>query len=115
MLLIFVIAAVDSIRLLHQMRADSRILRTASLERSRRLASVRYYILLHLRGRRPADHSELRDALARALENLDGYQTSTLAETTLLQNLRVLLEQDRLRLDQPHPSTSLLESDTNVQ
>jgi signal transduction histidine kinase len=97
------------------MRADSRILRTASLERSRRLASVRYYILLHRRGRRPADHSELRDALARALENLDGYQTSTLAETTLLQNLRVLLEQDRLRLDQPNASTSVLEIDTNVQ
>ena len=112
MLLIFVIAAVDSIRLLHQMRADSRILRAASLERSRRLASVRYYILLH---RRPVDHSELRDALARALENLAGYQTSTLAETTLLKNLRDLLEQDRLRLDQPNASTSVFEIDTNVQ
>src|SRR5579859_1247710 len=115
MLLIFVIAAVDSIRLLHQMRADSRILRAASLERSRRLASVRYYILLHRRDRRPAYHSELRDALARALENLAGYQTSTLAETTLLTNLRDLLEQDRLKLEQPNGSTSVLEIDTNVQ
>jgi len=109
------IAAVDSIRLLHQMRADSRILRAASLERSRRLASVRYYILLHRRDRRPADHSELRDALARALENLAGYQTSTLAETTLLTNLRNLLEQDRLKLEQPNGSTSVLEIDSNVQ
>lgn len=115
MLLIFVIAAVDSIRLLHQMRADSRILRAASLERSRRLASVRYYILLHRRDRRPSDNSELSDALARALQNLDGYQTSTLAETALLQNLRVLLEQDRLKLGQPSGSTSVLEIDTNVQ
>lgn len=115
MLLIFVIAAVDSIRLLHQMRADSRILRAASLERSRRLASVRYYILLHRRDRRPADHSELRDALARALENLAGYQSSTLEETALLVNLRDLLEQDRLKLDQPNGSTSVFEIDTNVQ
>jgi signal transduction histidine kinase len=111
MLLIFVIAAVDSVRLLHQMRADSRILRAASLERSRRLATVRSYILLS----RKRDHSELRDALANALESLAGYQSSTLDETTLLNSLRDLLEQDWREIEQPKESTTVLEIDTRVQ
>jgi signal transduction histidine kinase len=104
MLLIFVVAGVDSIRLLNQMRADSRILRAASLERSRRLATVRSYILLS----RSRNQSELRDALASALENLEGYQSSTLDETTLLNSLRELLEQ-------PPESTSVIQIDTRVQ
>jgi len=106
MLLIFVLAGVDSIRLLNRMRADSRILRGASLERSRRLATVRSYVLL---SRRPIrSQSELRDALASALESLAGYQSSTLDETTLLNGLRELLEQ-------PPESTSIIEIDTRVQ
>ena len=106
MLLIFVVAGVDSIRLLNRMRADSRVLRAASLERSRRLATVRTYILL---SRRPVkSQSELRDALASALESLAGYQSSTLDETTLLNGLRELLEQ-------PPESTSIIEIDTRVQ
>jgi signal transduction histidine kinase len=104
MLLIFLVAAVDSIRLLNQMRADSRILRAASLERSRRLATVRSYILLS----RSSNQSDLRDALASALENLAGYRTSTLDETTLLNSLRELLEQ-------PPESTSVIQIDTRVQ
>jgi signal transduction histidine kinase len=104
MLLIFVVAGVDSIRLLNQMRADSRILRAASLERSRRLATVRSYILLS----RSRSQAELRDALASALENLEGYQSSTLDETTLLNSLRELLEQ-------PPESTSVIQIDTRVQ
>jgi signal transduction histidine kinase len=106
MLLIFVVAGVDSIRLLNRMRADSRILRGASLERSRRLATVRSYILLSRRSLR--SQSELRDALASALESLAGYQSSTLDETTLLNGLRELLEQ-------PPESTSIIEIDTRVQ
>jgi signal transduction histidine kinase len=104
MLLIFLVAGVDSIRLLNQMRADSRILRAASLERSRRLATVRSYILLS----RSRNQSELRDALASALENLAGYQSSTLDEITLLNSLRELLEQ-------PPESTSVIQIDTRVQ
>ena len=104
MLLIFLVAAVDSVRLLNRMRADSRILRVASLERSRRLATVRSYILLS----RSRSHAELRDALASALENLDGYQSSTRDETTLLNSLRELLEQ-------PPESTSVIQIDTRVQ
>src|SRR5215471_4275697 len=100
MLLIFLVAAIDSVRLLNQMRADSRILRAASLERSRRLASVRSYILLSHRRARSKNDSELRDALARAIENIAGYRTSTLDETTLLINLRQLLEQDWKELEQ---------------
>jgi signal transduction histidine kinase len=104
MLLIFLVAGVDSIRLLEGMRADSRILRAASLERSRRLATVRSYILLS----RSRNDSELRDALASALASLAGYRTSTLDETTLLNSLRDLLEQ-------PLESTSVIEIDTRVQ
>jgi signal transduction histidine kinase len=113
MLLIFVVAAIDSVRLLNQMRADSRILRVASLERSRRLATVRSYILL---SRRPVQsRSELRDALANALESLAGYQSSTLDETTLLHSLRNLLEQDWREIEQPRESTTVLEIDTRLQ
>ena len=115
MLLIFLVAAVDSVRLLQQMRADNRILRAASLERSRRLASVRSYILLSRRRLQSKDHSDLRNALARALENLAGYRTSTLDETTLLNSLRQLLEQDWRDLEHPRESTSVLEIDTRVQ
>jgi signal transduction histidine kinase len=111
MLLIFLVAAVDSVRLLNQMRADSRILRAASLERSRRLATVRSYILLS----RSRNQSELRDALASALENLAGYQSSTLDETTLLNSLRDLLEQHWRELERPQASTSVIEIDTRVQ
>ena len=113
MLLIFLVAAIDSIRLLNQMRADSWILRAASLERSRRLATVRSYILL---SRRPiGSRNELRDALANALENLAGYQSSTLDETTLLNSLRELLQQDWREIEQPKESTTVLEIDTRVQ
>jgi signal transduction histidine kinase len=113
MLLIFLVAAIDSIRLLNQMRADSRILRAASLERSRRLATVRSYVLL---SRRPIrSRNELRNALANALENLAGYQSSTLDETTLLNSLRDLLQQDWREIEQPQESTTVLEIDTRVQ
>jgi signal transduction histidine kinase len=115
MLVIFLVAAVDSVRLLQQMRADNQILRAASLERSRRLASVRSYILLSRRRVQSKDHSDLRNALARALENLAGYRTSTLDETTLLNSLRELLEQDWRDLENPRESTSVLEIDTRVQ
>jgi hypothetical protein len=46
MLLIFLVAGVDAGRLLHEMRRESKILRDASVERSHRLASIRWYILL---------------------------------------------------------------------
>jgi signal transduction histidine kinase len=115
MLLTFLVAAVDSIRLLQQMRADNQILRAASLERSRRLASVRSYILLSRRRIPSKDHSDLRNALARALENLAGYRTSTLDETALLNSLRALLEEDWRDLDSPKESTTVLEIDTRVQ
>jgi signal transduction histidine kinase len=90
MLLIFLIAAVDAVRLLDRMRADNQILREASLERSRRLGSIRTYILLCDRSH---DHSaELQAALARVLDNLAGYRSSTLEETAQLSELRGLLE-----------------------
>src|SRR5262250_2784588 len=115
MLLIFLVAALDSVRLLNQMRADSRILRAASLERSRRLATVRSYILLSHRRARSKDDSALRDALATALDDLAGYQTSTLDEATLLVNLRQLLEQDWKDLEQSRETTSVTRIDTRVE
>src|SRR5262249_12243512 len=46
MLLIFLIAGVDAVRLLREMRAQNRILREASLQRSQNLATIRSYVLL---------------------------------------------------------------------
>jgi signal transduction histidine kinase len=117
MLLIFLLAAVDAVRLLDRMRADNQILRDASVERSRRLASIRTYILLCNRSR---DHSaELHAALARALDNLAGYRSSTLDETTQLNELRKLLELHWQAMEQAEPSpvqaTTVLEINTRVE
>ena len=73
MLLIFLVAAVDAVRLLNHMRAENEILRDASLERSRRLASIRSYILL-CDTARPTVLTNSHDALAQVLDNLAGYR-----------------------------------------
>lgn len=103
-------------RLLDRMRAQNDILRQASLERSRRLGSIRTYILLCDRTR---DHPPaLHDALARVLENLDGYRTSTLGETAELTRLRQLLERHWRSMEQAENSaaeTTILEIGTRVE
>ena len=95
MLLIFLIAAVDAVRLLREMRVENKVLRDASLERSRRLASIRSYVLLseNYMGdylfdadqERSAEHLEqLQDAWSRMLANLASYRTVTIEEAVLL-------------------------------
>ena len=101
-LLIFVLAAVDAVRLLHEMRAESRILRDASLDRSHRLASIRSYVLLSdtymgdlldSNDRRSKEHlAEMRAAWSRMLSDLDSYHSSTLDEAAALKQLQELLE-----------------------
>lgn len=101
-LLIFVVAAIDAGRLLHQMRVENKILRDASLERSNRLASIRTYVLLShaYMGDYLLDSdqqgsqqhlTELHDAWSRMLSDLSGYRCSTLDEKVLLTQLQDLL------------------------
>ncbi len=102
-LLIFIVAAVDAVRLLHEMRAENKILRDASLERSHHLASIRSYVLLShtymgdylldLDEQRSKEHlAQMRDAWSRMLNDLDTYHSSTLDEAVLLKQLQDLLE-----------------------
>ena len=101
-LLIFIVAAVDAVRLLHEMRAENKILRDASLERSHHLASIRSYVLLShtymgdylldLDDQRSKEHlAQMRDAWSRMLNDLDTYHSSTLDEAVLLKQLQDLL------------------------
>ena len=113
MLLIFLVAAVDSVRLLRQMRAENQILREASLERSRRLASIRTYVRLchtYIRDYPPdVDHmAEMRGVWSRALNDLDGYRTSTREETLALKNLAESLTQHWRRVERASRSDAVL-------
>ena len=103
MLLIFLVAGVDAVRLLREMRAENKVLRDASLERSHRLASIRSYILLShtymgdylldLDEQRSKEHlAQLRDAWSRMLNDLASYRSSTLGEAVLLKQLQDMLE-----------------------
>lgn len=101
MLLIFLAAGIDAIRLLHNMRAERQILRDASLDRSHRLASVRSYILLShtymgdylLDSDQTSEHlAQLREAWTRMFTDLGTYHSSTLDEAESLKQLRDLLQ-----------------------
>jgi signal transduction histidine kinase len=103
MLVIFLVAGVDATRLLHEMRAENKILRDASLERSHRLASVRSCVLLSHTymgdyfldsddHRLTGGHlARLRDTWSRMLNDLDTYHSSTLDEAVALKQLQDLL------------------------
>jgi signal transduction histidine kinase len=110
-LLIFVAGAVESVRLLRQMRAENQVLREASLERSRRLASARSYILLteayvreppfDVDARKPSDvRTKMREGCLRALNDLDGYRTSNQEESLSLKNLQAALKQHWRQVEQ---------------
>jgi signal transduction histidine kinase len=111
MLLIFLAAGVDAGRLLHQIRSENKILRDASLERSRRLTSIRSYILLSHTymsdylldsdERRSKEHlAQLQDAWSRMSKDLAGYHSSTLGEAVLLKQLQDLLNRHWQELSQ---------------
>jgi signal transduction histidine kinase len=128
-LLIFLVAAIDSVRLLRQMRAENQILREASRDRSRRLASIRAYVLLchtYIRDYPLSFENhmvKMRDGWSRALNELDGYRTSNRDETLLLKNLEESLtghwrsiEQAVSRKDASSSlRTAVLEIDTRAE
>ena len=104
MLLISLVAGVDALRLLREMRIENKILRDASLERSRHLSSIRSYVLLSdaymgdylfdANPQRAGDHlTQLRDTWSRMLGDLGSYRMTTVEETVLLKQLRGLLDQ----------------------
>src|SRR5260370_28049783 len=104
MLLIFLIAGLDSVRLLREMRAGNKLLRDAALERSHRLASIRSYVLLtqaymgdyllDVDEERSHEHLlQMEDTWSRMMMDLASYQTSTLEEALLVKRLQTLLDQ----------------------
>jgi signal transduction histidine kinase len=110
MLLIFLVAGVDAVRLLRGMRAENKILRDASLERSQRLASIRTYVLLSqaymgdyfMDGdeRRSVEHkAQVQEAWSRMRSDVGSYRTSTLAEALLVKRLQELLDQHWQRVN----------------
>ncbi len=109
--LIFLIAAVDSIRLVDVMRAENVVLRNASLDRSRRLASVRSYVLLTRTCVRPSP--QLSNAWAAVLDNLNGYRAFSREEAARLNELRQMLEREAQRTQQTE--TDIVEIDTRVR
>jgi signal transduction histidine kinase len=111
MCLIFLIADVDSVRLLDGIRAEDAVLRNASLDRSRRLASVRSYVLLTRTCVRPS--RELSNAWAAVLDNLDGYHAFSREETSRLNELRQMLERESRQTEQVE--ADIIEIDTRVR
>lgn len=110
MLVIFLLAAIDAIRLLHQMRAQDKILRDASVERSQRLASIRSYVLLTStymgdylldsdEPRSREDLAHLHQVWAQMLTDLGAYHSSTLEEEEALKQLHQLIEKHGEELD----------------
>jgi signal transduction histidine kinase len=121
MMLIFLIAAVDTVRLLREMRADNKILQDASLDRSHRLASVRSYIMLshtclgdYLLDSDPqgsAHHlTELRDAWSHMLSDLALYPTSNGSDTAVVKQLQDALEQHWQNMNRVITSSSAVDS-----
>src|SRR6266478_1646035 len=102
-LALFLIAAADSVRLLNEMRAENKVLREASLSRSRGLALVRSYIFLshayvadHLLDEDQRSSSQEQEELQTARNNmrsaLESYRSTTLQERVLLDQLQALLD-----------------------
>jgi signal transduction histidine kinase len=111
MLLIFLVAGVDAGRLLHEMRRENKILRDASVERSQRLASIRWYILLShtyigdylldLDEQRSKEHlAQLRDTWSRMLNDLASYPGSTVGEAVLLKQVQDMMERHWQKVSQ---------------
>jgi hypothetical protein len=118
MFLIFLIAAVDAVRLLGEMRAENKILRDASLDRSHRLSSIRSYILLSHTclgdylldsdPQRSARHvAQLHDAWSRMLSDLALYPTSSPSDTALVKQLQGVLDQHWQDMNRVMTSSSL--------
>ena len=98
--LIFLGATIDALRLLDAMRAENKVLRDAALQRTNRLASIRYTVLLcHSYIEDPTKHNladylaKVRDASSQSSLDLASYRPSTLEEQRLVTQLSQLLDQ----------------------
>lgn len=102
-LAIFVFAGIDSVSLLNEMRAKSRVLHDASLERSHRLDSIRSYVLLTQtymgdyftdsdEGTAQEHWAQCQETWSRMLTDLAGYQAGSMEEKALVVRLRELLD-----------------------
>jgi signal transduction histidine kinase len=100
---IFIAAGIDSIRLLNALRAENRVLREATEERSHHLASIRSYVLLchTYMGDYFADSdqeqarqhwSQLEANWSRMMGDLTAYNASSLEDKMLMARLRALLD-----------------------
>jgi len=102
--LIFLVATLDSVRLLQTMRAENTLLRQSALDRSNHLAAIRSSILLTNSylgdylldsDRREADDhlAQIQQVWSGILADLAHYQSSSLDEAVLVKELGTLLDQ----------------------
>lgn len=107
MLLIFGVSAVQAVRLLGAMRAENQALNDQAIDRSRKLATVRYCILLSQQylndhsGRMEsvASESDVRDRWNQMLTDLAAYRLSNEADAARLEQLREMLQKHWLSLN----------------
>ncbi len=110
MALIFLLATVDAVRLLSAMRTENKLLRTAALQRTNHLESIRSSILLTRTylgdyfldsdPQKSRDYrAEVQEAWSRLSSDLANYRPSTLDEEVLVKRLGDLLDQHWQRLN----------------
>ena len=107
MLLIFGVAAVRAVRLLGAMRAENQALRDQALDRSRKLATVRYSILLSQQyldghsshGEPIASDFDVRKQWNQMITDLAVYSFSGDGDAVRFEQLRDMLQQHWLRLN----------------
>jgi len=106
--LIFGVAAVQAVRLLGAMRAENRVLREQSLDRSRKLATIRYSVLLsqeYLDGAPVASESEVRKQWNRTMAELAAYRIASDGEAVPFGQLRDMLQRHWLSLSRAMEKT----------
>jgi signal transduction histidine kinase len=104
--IIFLVATIDAVVLLSNMRAENQILRQQALARTRHLASIRSSILLtraylgdySVGTAAPVDLAKAQETWARIRLDLADYHASTDDEGPLVKRLGDLLDQNRLAI-----------------
>ena len=107
MLLIFGVAAVKAVRLLGAMRAENQALHEQALDRSRKLATIRYSILLSQQyldghsshGGAVASESDVRKQWNQMMTDLAAYRFSGDDDAARFEQLRDMLQQHWLSLN----------------
>jgi signal transduction histidine kinase len=101
---IFLLAMIDAVRLLGNMRSESEILRNQALARTNQLASIRSSIfltevylgdyLLYGRQKSPEYQTKVGQTWARVRSGVSGYRSSTADEEVLVKRVQDLLDQN---------------------